>query len=107
MLKHLVIGTYVVWILSVLAHGISLYSILLLIPCSMFAVRLMDVVIKPGGIIGVEAFFLFCSVMYTLLLSEIVLWRLIILIILRVISVGIAIYDSTQYVYTSVEVKKN
>ena len=107
MLIHLVIATFVIWLLTVLVHGITLYSILLLVPCCMFAMRMMDVVLKPGGIIGVEAFFLFCSVVYTLLLSEITVWRLVLVVILRIISIGIAVYDDKMYVYTSVEVKKN
>lgn len=103
MLSTLIIITLVIWILSMVAKGVCLYSILLIIPTIMFAARKFGWHAKLGAIIGVELFLLFFSVVWTLLFGHMNWIRLLICLILRVVFWGICIYDDITFVYISEE----
>lgn len=106
MLTSYIISVYVIWILSLIAKGVSLYSILLLIPTSMFAVRKVGIHIKAGKIAVCEGLFLFFSISLSAIFGKLNIIRVLITVVLRIIFLIICFYEDTVYVYIQEERKR-
>lgn len=106
MLNTLIIVSLVIYVLSVICKGLSLYSILLIIPTGMFIIRKMDIHMKLGSIIGTECFLLFFSITWSLLFHKMNWIRLILTLICRIVFWCVCAYDDHTYVYIQEERKK-
>lgn len=106
MLTALIIVSFVCWILGFFINGFTLYSFITIIPTIMFAIKKLGIFPKLGNIIACEVIFLFFSISWRLLFHKFSLLKLILTLILRIIFIGIAYYDSVAYVYTTEERKK-
>lgn len=106
MLNVLIIVEIVLWIAEFFVNGFTFYNIMLIIPVLMFAGRKFGIYVKYGNIIAAELLLLFFSVMWRLLFAKFNLVRFIICVLIRAISVLIAVYDDTVYIYVNEERKR-
>ena len=106
MLNVLIIVSAVLWIAEFFVQGFCLYNVLLIIPVLMFAGRKFGIYVKYGNIIAAELLLLFFSVMWRLLFNHFSLVRFIICVVIRAISVLIAVYDDMTFVYVNEERKR-
>ena len=95
----LIITVYILWILSIISYGFSFYTIMLLIPTTMFALKKFAIYPKLFTLIAMEILFLFFSVTFKLIFNKFVLVKFLLLLLLRIIFLGICIYDEKVYVY--------
>ena len=106
MLTGLIITAFICYILGFLINGFTLYSVLLIIPTMMFAVRKVGIHLKFSNIIATEILFLFFSIMWRLIFGKFAIVQLLLSILVRIVFFIIVIYDDTVYVYVSEERKK-
>lgn len=83
-----------------------MYTFILIIPTAMFALRKVGIHIKFGNIMACEILFLFFSLVWRLMFHKFVLIKFLLSILVRIVFIGIVIYDDTVYVYVSEERKK-
>lgn len=99
MLTGMIIAQFVVWILGFFVKGICLYNILLIIPTAMFAGRKIGFYKKWTSSLVVEVLLLLFSVVWSLLFHKFIWWKYLLILILRIISIGIIFYDDSVYLY--------
>lgn len=106
MLTAFIIIGFVSWILGFIINGISLYTILVLVPVVMFSVRKVGIHVQLGTIMTCEILFLFFSTAWKVLFHDFVWSEFLLTVLVRAIFLGIVIYDSVVYVYITEERKK-
>lgn len=106
MLTTLIIVSVACWIAMFFVNGFCLYAIMTLVPTILFAIRKLGIHIKCGNILACEIIFLFFSVSYRLLFHKFVIAQLLISLVIRMIFLGICLYDDTVYVYVNEERKR-
>lgn len=106
MLSTLIIISGITWILGFFVNGFTLYQIMTVIPVIMFCVRKFGIHAKQSNIIACEVGFMFASIVWRLIFSKFVLWKFLLTLLLRIIFIGVVIYDDTVYVYKQEERKK-
>lgn len=106
MLNSLIIVSYIIWVVCLLINKFSLYSIMLLVPTTMFSVRKYGVHISMGNIFVTEFLFLFFSIMMKLMFHNFILSKLILTLLVRAIFVIIVLYDDMTFVYVTEERKR-
>lgn len=106
MLNSYIIAVYVIWLVSAVSKGFCLYSVMLLVPTTMFAVRKVGIHVKASKIAVFEGLFLFFSITWTALFSQVNILRLILTILCRLVFLIVCFYEDTVYVYIQEERKK-
>ena len=106
MLTTLIAVSFITWIIGFIVNGFTLHNVLLIIPTIMFSIRKFGIHIKQSNIITVEVLFLIFSILWRLLFNKFELIRFIITIVVRLIFLGVVIYDDSVYVYVNEEIKK-
>ena len=106
MLRNLIILVFAFWIGGFFVNGLTLYNCMLLIPVIMFSIRKFGIHVKLGTICLVEILLLFFSTTWRLLFTDVVAWRYWVGLALRVLSILVAVYDDTVYVYVTEERKR-
>lgn len=106
MLNFMIIMEFVLWLAGFFIRGkLTLYQVLLIIPVVMFAIRKVGIKISAANIAITEILFLFFSTVFTILFSHIDKGPYFTCMIVRIISVAIAIIDDVFYVYVTEERK--
>lgn len=106
MLTALIIVGFICYIAGFFINGFSLYTIALIVPTVMFALRKVGIHIKFGNIMACEILFLFFSLVWRLMFHKFVLIKLLLSILVRIVFICVVVYDDTVYVYVSEERKK-
>lgn len=106
MLITFIIVAAICWLLGFFVNGFCVYNIALIIPTIMFAVRKIGIHIKFSNICTCEGLFLFASIVFRCIFGSFRWIPLLLGILLRVIFLGVVLYDDTVYVYVSEERKK-
>ena len=101
-----IILQYVLWIIGMIFTGITLYSILLLVPIVMFTLRKFAVKVSLGYMVTFEFLFLFFRVVFQLLRHGFDSRIFIVTLILRIISVLLVVIDNTHFIYVTEERKR-
>lgn len=104
-LLFMIIAQVVLWIAGFFVKGFSLYQVCLIVPVVLFAIRKFGIKIGCSHIIVCEVLFLFFSTIFTMLFSEIDTVRYVLSLVLRIISILIAVIDDTMYIYVTEERK--
>lgn len=107
MLKYYIRTVIVFWILSFLVNGFCLYTIALAVPVLLYCGRKVNYFSSMGAIVAAEVIILFFSTSWRLLFGKFELVRFLIVLALRITSICIMWYESTHYVYTTVERKRS
>lgn len=106
MLNTLIIIGVVLWIATMITNGITLYSVLIVIPTIMFAIRKLAINMKLGSFLTCEIMFFFFSCVWKLLFGGFEAVRVIITIVIRIIFILIVMYDEKCFVYIQEERKR-
>ena len=106
MLTVLIITQFVLWIIGFFIRGFTLYQLCLVTVPICFSLRKFGIKVSYGSLIAIEILLLFFSTIFTLMFSEIDVTRYILSLIVRIISIIIAIVDDTMYIYVTEERKK-
>lgn len=103
MLNGLIITSFICWIAGFFINGFTLYNVLLIIPTIMFALRKFGIHIELSKILAPEILFLFFSTAWKLLFKKYLFVPWLIAVVVRLIFLGLVIYDDTMYVYVQEE----
>ena len=106
MLSTLIIISVITWIAGFLVNGICLYNIAVIIPVIMFGVRKVGIHVSQSNIITAEVILIVFSLIWRLIFHKFIIWKFIVTILIRLVFIGVLIYDETMYVYVSEERKK-
>lgn len=106
MLTVLIVIQFILWFAGFFVKGVSLYQLLLIVTPICFSLRKFGIKVGYGSIITIELILLFFSTTFTIMFSEIAVGRYIISLVIRLISIIIAIVDDTMYIYVTEERKK-
>lgn len=99
----LIVTEFICWIATFFSKGFCLYTILLIIPTIMFAGRKIGFYKKWTVNMGCECVFLFFSIIWSLLFHKFIWWKYVITIFIRLIAVGLIMYDDSTFVYVKEE----
>lgn len=102
----LIIVSFLCWIAGFFINGFTLYSVLLIIPTVMFALRKFAIHIGLANIVTAEVLLLFFSVVWKLIFHKFALLKFILTLVVRLIFIILVIYDDTVFVYVSEERKR-
>lgn len=107
MLTVLIVIAFVCFIAGFFINGFTLYTVLCIVPTVMFALRKVGIHVRQSNILTCEVMFLIFSLVWRLLFHKFALLKFILSIIVRLVFVGIVVYDDTMFVYISEEKKNN
>ena len=106
MLNVLIIIGYITWILCFFINGFTLYSCLVVIPVTLFAIRRIGIHMKLTSILTSEIMFIIFSMLWRFLFNTFELLPFILTLLVRMVFICIVVYDETVYVYVTEERKK-
>ncbi len=106
MLITLIIIDVLAWIATFFIKGITLYTLLLVVPTVMFAARKYGIHCKLSSITTIEVLFLIFSTTYQLLFGGVNWVKFALVVLCRIVALSVVIYDSVMYVYVEEEKKK-
>ena len=106
MLNAFIIIGFISWLLGFFVNGVTLYTVLVLVPVVMFSLRKVGIHVQLGTIMTSEILFLFFSTAWKVLFHDFVWSEFLLTVLIRAIFLGIVIYDSVAYVYITEERKK-
>lgn len=106
MLSVLMAIAVVFWILTFFIKGVTLYTILLIIPTLLFCARKIGYHSKMSHIITAEVLFLFFSFAWQLLFGTLSMGKMILCILCRLVFLCVVLYDDKVYVYVNEEIEK-
>ena len=93
-------------VLTFIIQGLNFATIMSLIATALFCGRKVGYFCKFKHLVTLETIGMFLTITFQLLFKRFVLLETIIVVLLRLASLGVAYYDMTAYVYVSKEVRR-
>lgn len=97
----------VLWVIEAFVQGFNLWTLTSLCATGLFCARKIGHFCKLGSLVGFEFVGGVLTVVFQLLFHRFELVEFIIVVLLRVVFIGVWVYDKNMYVYDTRRVRKD